>query len=249
MVRIIILLFYSFSYVLFAQTSRFFIGGGATGTSRFMYSLKEFSEEEADELKSLEVMTPSYHMHLGYTFLRNPKVSLKAGIEYRRTRFGSRKYQLPRDVHNSTPQYLTRKENVVQKQTGIFLETTLHRIRPILASSLFFKLGIIRNHREYHISEVTYDGMGKRGIIGTSTSNDFVPHRTDIQLTTGLNYYLFQIRKNPIYIQPALSIFGRAYHTSTHWGYLYFRKNFSSYLWEFGITARYEFAGWHKKEN
>jgi len=232
------------SQTVFAQQEpRFFIGIGTTGTSRVWYNDTEFSKSEAQELRDLEVVTPSYHFHIGYTFLKTSDVSFQLGAEYRRTRFGSKIYRLPNDVHNTTPQYGKKKETIVQKQMALFLETTLHQIKPLWASSLFFKLGIIRNWKNYHISRNTYDEMNQKGFTGTKTSPRFVPrHRTDIHLTAGLNYQIFEVRNNPIYLQPSISIFASAYQT--HWGYLYFGKDFAGHLWEFGITARYAFGKW-----
>ncbi len=244
--KVFFLLIYIFSSALHAQEPRLFIGAGTTGTSRMGYDLPNFTVLEEAELKGIEVVTPSYHVNLGYTFLQKPKVLLKAGAEYRRTRFGSRIYKVPRDVHNTTPQYGKTKEAVIQKQIGLFLEATLPQVQILRASSLFFKLGIIRNHKNYFLIDNSYNDDNKKGPIGTWHATRFVPYRRiDLHLTAGLNYKIFKIRKNPIYLQPTVSIFGSPYQT--HRGYLHFGKTFKSYLWEFGVTTRYEFARWGKK--
>lgn len=221
-----------------AQSDNFSVSIGSSITSRILTLDKDqFSNAEVSAIRNLENFKPNYMIEVGYSFKMKEDLILRLGIGFRHTRFGTKIYTLPSEVHNPTPQYSQLKEVVRLNQIMICFMPEFRKINLLKSASLFTKAALIYNPN-YTIYHPTFDKNREKGIVGVKGSYEKNIHRVDINFGLGLNYELFQKKPYQLTLQPYASIFVLPYEIDNQ--YLYFNKTTKGYLWDVGLMIRYE---------
>ena len=242
-----ILVFYA--TCLSAQNNSISVSIGSSGTSRILYfPNNNFSSSEIRELKKLEVVKPSFQADFGYSMEKNQAIFIRFGLGFRHTRFGSKKYRIPIGIPNTTPQTNRTKQVVLQNQGFVYFESSFNQYKFLKSSSIFLKVMLIRNHRNYKIYVPDYNENGNKTTTGIRSSGSFTSARFDINLSLGLNYNLLQNNNYSILFQPYLSLFALPYETiGTDYSYLHFNKNVVGFISEIGLLMQYKFKIRNKK--
>ena len=222
---------------------QFSVSLGMAGTSRILLPNKTgLTTAEGLELKSLEVPKPSFRAEIAYFKELDEKKFLRLGVGFQHIRFGTKRFPLPSDVINTTPQHSIRKQVLMQNQEFIFAELNFKKIKFLNSSAFFTKFTLIHNHPFIVIYEPTYDANGKKAITGTGRNETLKGPRIDVNVSIGLNYKIFSFSNAELILQPYVSANLRPYRIAGVYNeYLYFFKDTQGYLWDFGMLVQYKF--------
>ncbi len=224
------------------QIESIHFGAGTSLAARILMLESDFTEEEKQSVRDLEILRLSYDLDIGLTTRLDERNFIEKGVMLKQMRFGSRKYIKPDSVINVTPQFGKLKQTVIQNQISIYFKYLFKPLKWNGNPSIFFRGDLVSNFKNYIIHEVTFDEDNNRGFVSRAGFDKF--HSFDVRLVVGSNTKLWSKNKQGIFLECYIGGYLRPYDvygTTPREGYLPFKKNTNGLVWEFGSKIIYHF--------
>ena len=193
------------------------------------------SQQEKNEIKDLEVFKTSPSIEISYLLKSNKQQKYIIGLGFTHLRFGSKKYKIPQDVPNITPQYNSLKQEIFLNQLFLSFESN-YSISSLF--SFFVKARFIKNDKLYKIYSASYDDDNIKRFPGILKSDALLNHKLDFSILLGVEY--FPLKTTKFSLKPYLTYYLRPYtSTGDYFEYLYFEKQISGSILGIGISIQY----------
>lgn len=222
---------------LTGQKNSMYLNIDLSATQRILYKSNALLlQNEKSEVKDLEIFKLSPSIEISYLFKSSKQKRYRVGLGFSHMRFGSKKYNIPQNIPNITPQYNSIKQVLFFNQLFLSLEAN-HSINSVLR--FFATAKFIKNDKLYKIYSASYDENNQKRFPGVLESDILTNHKLDLAIFWGIEY--FPLSNNTTFsLKPYISYYLRPYASTGHYfEYLYFEKKIKGQILGIGISMQY----------